>query len=58
MIMQDYIKSEIYAKLKLLGMGNNKIDGFYVGEKFIVVRLGGGTILRLEIDGNHAEIIN
>ena len=56
--MQDYIKSEIYAKLKLLGMGNNKIDGFYVGEKFIVVRLGGGTILRLEIDGNHAEIIN
>ena len=54
----SFLKSEIYAKLKMLGLGGNVINGFYVGEEFIVVRLGGGTILRLEIDGNHAKIIN
>ena len=51
------IKTDIQHKLKMLNYGGNTIDGFYEGEKYIVVRLGGGHILRLEIDGNHVGVI-
>ena len=55
--MLTYHKQELYKRLDNLGFSGNNITGFFIGDRFATVRLSGGFIIKLEIDGNEYQII-
>ena len=57
MTMLTYHKQELYKRLDNLGFSGNNITGFFIGDRFATVRLSGGFIIKLEIDGNEYQII-